>query len=58
MGRINKDIDAGNSDAVKGGEIVDENIEKEGMSTGAKVGLAIGGLAILGISLFLIIRKK
>ena len=58
MDRINEDIDAGNTDAVKGGRIVDENVEKAGMSTGAKVGLAVGGLAVLGLSLFLILRKK
>jgi hypothetical protein len=57
MDRINTAQGEGNIDAVKTA-IVEEDTKEAGLSAGAKVALAVGGLAILGISLFLIMRKK
>lgn len=37
---------------------VDTGEQKSGLSTGAKIGIAVGGIAVLGIALYFLMRKK
>ena len=32
--------------------------QKSGLSKGAKIGIAVGGVAVLGIALYFLMRKK
>lgn len=55
MDRINALTTA---DAVKAAEVVDAAPEKAGIGAGAMIGMAVGGLLIVGLVGYLVLKKK
>jgi hypothetical protein len=58
MSRIDALSGGGETGAIKAGEVIDVVPEKAGMGAGAMVGIAVGGIALIGLVVFLIKRKK
>tara|TARA_R110000868_G_scaffold165231_2_gene398155 strand:+ start:140 stop:712 length:573 start_codon:yes stop_codon:yes gene_type:complete len=58
MGRIDSMSSGGTTDVIKGGKIIGDAPVKAGMGAGAMVGIAIGGVLILGLVGYLIMKKK
>ena len=58
MGRIDSMSSGGTTDVIKEAEVIGAAPEKAGMGAGAMVGIAIGGVLILGLVGYLVLKKK
>ena len=59
LDRISALRGGGDTGAVKAGKVIEDAPKgEEGMGTGAMVGIAIGGLVIVGLAVFLLRKKK
>ena len=59
MDRIRGIQSGGSSESVKSGEIIPQDEQAPvGMSTGTKVGIALAGLVIVGLSVYMLTKRK